>query len=238
MNRNQSTMPKAAFSRLCGVSKQAVAKWVSRGIAKLAANDEIHLEATAAAMRSFRVAGLPPGFQAFLDGNLMAGEDAAQVANGRTPARPQPVQQATPPATRFKRADLVERLRALDWQAHWALNEEGERSRAAAAAVAVGYELAESDEDDDGHWGGYQLRSLARMTTQGWPSLDAVVAGYGYELEAWDVLQACREVISHPDDIDEDGEELIPFDLVLLPELAYPFGPHHRPPEALAGDPR
>jgi hypothetical protein len=230
-------MPKAAFSRLCGVSKQAVAKWVSRGIAMLAANDEIHLEATAAAMRSFRVAGLPPGFQAFLDGTPPGAEASAPVADGRRPTARSHAPPRTAPATiRFRRAELVERLRALDWQAPWALDEERERSRAAAAAVAVGYELAESDESDDGHWGGYQLRSLERMTAQGWPSFEAVVAGYGYELEAWDVLQACREVISHPDDVEGDGEDLIPFDLVLLQELAYPFGPDHLQPEAPAGD--
>jgi hypothetical protein len=220
----QQTMTKAAFARLCGVSKPAVAKWISRGSASLAENGEIHLTATAAHMRAFRVGGLPPGFQAFIDGGSMS-ETEPPAASGRlASARPSP-----PVAAHIRRAELVARLEALDWQGSSFPVEHGMRSRVAAAAAAVGYELAESDNDDDGHWGGYQLRSLATMARECGICFDAIVAGYGYELDAWDVLRECREVISHPDDSEEDGNDLVEFDLELLPALAYPFGPKHRP---------
>lgn len=221
----QQTMTKAAFARLCGVSKPAVAKWINRGSASLAENGEIHLAATAAHMRAFRVGGLPPGFQAFVDGGSMSGVEPLSPSSRFGPAQPVPTV-----ATKFRRADLVARLEALDWMAAWSLDDQGLRSRVGAAAVAVGFELAESEADDDGHWGGYQLRSLATMAREGGICFGAIVAGYGFELEAWDVLRECREVISHPDDTEEDGDDVIEFDLELLPVLAYPFGPNHRPP--------
>jgi hypothetical protein len=220
----QQTMTKAAFARLCDVSKPAVAKWISRGSAALAENGEIHLAATAAHMRAFRMGGLPLGFQAFIDAGSMSEAEPSAASSRLALAQPVP-----PIAVQIRRADLVARLEALDWKAHWSLDDESLRNRVTAAAVAVGFELAESDEDDDGHWGGYQLRSLATMAKEGGICFDAIVAGYGYELDAWDVLRECREVISHPDDVEGDGDDLIAFDLALLPALAYPFGPMHRP---------
>lgn len=226
----QQTMTKAAFARLCGVSKPAVAKWIGRGSAVLAENGEIHLAATAASMRAFRVDGLPPGFQAFIDGGSMSGAEPLSPSSRLGPAQPVPTV-----AAEFRRADLVAQLEALDWQNSWSLGEEAMRSRVSAAAAAVGFELAESNEDDDGHWGGFQLRSLATMAREGGICFDAIVAGYGFELDAWDVLRECREVISHPDDTEEDGNDVIEFDLELLPALAYPFGPYHRPPATNEG---
>jgi hypothetical protein len=219
----EQTMTKAAFARLCNVSKPAVAKWLQRGIAVLAENGEVHLAATLAAMRAFRSDGVPASFVAFMNGDPVLVGRALTAAS--PPAAAHPSQQRS---SQFRRADLVARLLALDWKHPWSLDDQGLRSRVAAAAAAVGFELAESDNDDDGHWGGYQLRSLATMAREGGICFDAIVAGYGYELDAWDVLRECREVISHPDDTAEDDDDLIAFDLELLPALAYPFGPCHQ----------
>lgn len=89
-----------------------------------------------------------------------AGQDAA-----RAPAKPPAAargRRAEPGApVTLPRGEVVRRLRALDWtQAFdWSLG--AQCMRALAAAEAVGLQAVESPADDDGHWGGFQLRNVA-----------------------------------------------------------------------------
>ena len=219
----EKTMTKAAFARLCEVSKPAVAKWVQRGNAVLAENGEIHLEATAAAMRHFRRGGLPAGFAALL------GDSAPHPAASAATANAQELLRTMTRATQHRRADLVERLLALDWKKSFEATDAEVRCRVEAAAASVGLEPAESDLDDDGHWGGYQLRDIGVLERHGELCFDAIVAGYGFELDEFEVLVHCREKLTHPDDGPQDDDDLITMDLELLPALAYPFGPMHKP---------
>ena len=216
------TMPKAEFSRLCGVSKTAVAKWIQKGVACIAENDEVHLAVTAERMRSFRRSGLPPAFEALMRGEPGAASAVPHAQSERHPAA------RRQRGTEHRRADLVARLRVLDWSVPFS---EGDdiRQRLLRAAEVAGFQVAESDFEDDGHWGGYQLRSLALLDRFGCLERDAVVAGFGFELDAFEALQECREAILPPDLGPGDDDDLFVIDLELLPALAYPFGPTHRP---------
>jgi hypothetical protein len=218
----QQTMTKAAFARLCDVSKPAVAKWLSTGIAVLAENHEIHLAATAESMRRYRSAGLPSGFAALLDG----------CAPAAITPKTAPKQLRATRVTEHRRGDLAAHLLELDWKMPFEATEAQVRDRLDAAAEAVGLEVVESTRNDDGHWGGFQLRNISLMERHGGLCFDAIVAGYGFELEEFEVLVACREKLTHPDDHPEDDDDLIELDLELLPALAYPFGPRHQPPAA------
>lgn len=158
-------------------------------------------------------------------------EDAVQEA-ARAPAK-------TPAAARGHRADpgapvtlprseVVRKLRALDWTQTFDWSPDAQRARALAAAEAVGLQAVESPADDDGHWGGFQLRNVALMERHGGLRFDAIAAGYGFELEEGDVLVESRHRIDHPDDHPDDLADLITIRLDQLPLLAYPFGPFHR----------
>ncbi len=224
----ETTMTKAAFARLCEVSKPAVAKWLQQGIAVLAENYEIHLEATAESMRRYRKAGLPPSFEA-----MVTGVDPRPAGSARRATQADAIQ--TPSSNGpYRRGELAARLLALDWKTPFDLSEDSVRARILRAAEAVGFEVAEAHFEDDGHWGGYQLRNVNLLEHYGELCFEAIVAGYGFELEASQVLLECREKLTHPDDGPED-DDLIAMDLELLPALAYPFGPCHRPPATTEG---
>lgn len=180
------------------------------------------------------------------DGKL----DVAQVRSGwrrprvdsrefRTPAASAPAQRvATPPparSTRMRRSEAVQRLQALDWGQAWDWSDDAQHTRLQGAAAVVGLEAVQSPLDDDGHWGGYQLRNLAVQVVHGGLCFEAVAAGYGFELDTFQALVECREHLHHPDDTADDLAEIIEVRLDLLPLLAYPFGPTHQRPTATEG---
>ncbi len=214
---NQQTMTMAEFGRLCGVTKQAVAKWVRRGVAKLADNHEIHLALTFEAMRHFRRDGVPLPFAALMG---EVSEAVPDRAPGRAPA--------TGTLSSHRRDELVAQLRAFDWQRPFDSSQDM-HARVLDAAAAVGLEAVTSDLMDDGHWGGYQLRDIGAMDHCGGLSFDAITAGHGFDLDAFEALRECRERILHPDDGPGDQGDIFVIDLALLPALAYPFGPLHKP---------
>ena len=134
--------------------------------------------------------------------------------------------------------DLVKRLHALDWnQAFEWSSDEALRARVVGAAVAVGLEAVRVSHEDDGHWGGHQLRNTQLLQLHGGLCFDAIVAGFGFELDEFDVLEECRARLHHPDDAPDDMEDLVAVRLDLLPLLAYPFGEWQKPP-ALSTSPR
>ena len=217
---SKNLLTKAEFARVCGVSKPAVAKWATQDRI-VVIDGMVDVAASARQLGGMRRDGVPKGLLDFVKGDTAA---TAVVDPPASRAR-----RAAARITEHRRDDLVARLLALDWKGPYLDNVHDEAVRLRSAAAAVGLELATSERDDDGHWGGYQLRNIATMAREGGICFDAIVAGYGFELEAWDVLRECRDVISHPDDTEEDGDDLIAFDLELLPALAYPFGPNHQP---------
>jgi hypothetical protein len=218
------SMTKAAFARLCGVSKPGVAKWIREGRAVLD-GDKVDVVASAAAMAQGRKDGVPPRLAAYLaSGASNSGGVEPRVGSTDAPAA------TVPPAPVEHRRDvLIARLRALDWAGVCDVTEEGERGRVLRAATAVGLEAVESGKDDDGHWGGWQLRNLEVMESRGL-CFDAVHSGHGFELDTWEALRECREVILHPDHGPEDMGDLFAMDLDLLPALAYPFNAHQKRP--------
>jgi len=142
--------------------------------------------------------------------------------NSTAPARPQ--------LLTLTRTVWLAMLQAIDWTTTPDWSWQAQRARLEAAASAVGFEVCESDLQDDGHHGGWQLRDLALLTSYGGPCTKAVVSGYGFELDDFDVLFDCREnLVGSPDDGPADKAEHVTFDPAALPLLAYPFTPwHHR----------
>jgi hypothetical protein len=216
-------MTKAAFARICNVSKPAVAKWATQGVVVLV-DGKIDVVASARQMAAFRRDGVPKGLRDYLESD---GEriDSADEPSGHADRH------VVDRVAAYRRDDLVARLIALDWKGRCPADEAGEDIRLHAAAAAVGFELAESSQRDDGHWGGYQLRSIELIKRHGGLCFDVIAAGYGFELDAVDVLTQCREVLIHPDGGDAD-DDLFFLDIELLPVLAYPFWPGQRPPAA------
>lgn len=126
------------------------------------------------------------------------------------------------------RGELIECLKALDWTTPF--DPKSIHTRLEQAAKCVGFALATSPVEDDGHWGGYQVRSAALLQRHGGLCFDAVIAGHGFELDAFDVLTVCRDQLWHADDTAPDMNDVM--DEVhpdLLPALAWPFGGAHQP---------
>jgi len=211
---------QAEHARRCSVSRKSVTIWKDRG--------------------QLVMDGSLVDFQASYKGERwhastkkVFADDAGQDAAG-APARP-------PAAARVRRAglaapitlsrgELVQRLRALDWTQTFDWSQGAMRVRALAAAEAVGLQAVESSSEDDGHWGGFQLRDIALVETHGGVCFDAIAGGYGFELDDSDVLFECRQRIDHPNDDLADMDDLVTIRLDRLPLLAYPFGPRHQRP--------
>jgi hypothetical protein len=218
MEMSKDFLTKAEFARVCKVSKPAVGKWVQQGLLVLR-DGKVDVTASARSMASYRRDGIPKGLQAFLSGDAAA---AAAAEPPRRSARP-----ATSLTATYRRDDLIARLLKLDWIRPYSSAEAGEAARLRDAAAAVGLELATSEKRDDGHWGGYQLRNSDLVQRYGGVRWEVIAAGYGFELDEFDVLYECRDVLCHPDGAADD---IFALDLALLPALAYPHGPMHRPP--------
>lgn len=144
----------------------------------------------------------------------------ADAADRRQPpARPAPMKL---PASAW-----ADQLHALDWTTTPDWSSGAVHARVIAAAQAVGLEAVESDARDDGHHGAYQLRDTELLKRHGRLCRDAIAAGFGFELDAWDALHACRRCVIDPDD---DPDEPLTLRPNLLHLLAFPFGEcHHRP---------
>jgi hypothetical protein len=203
---------KAEFARICQVSKPAVAKWVAQGCA-IETNSRIDVKATADAMTRLRRDGVPAAFSAWLAGGACAPRAGKPARSGSG-------------TTELRREHIVARLKEKDWTTPFDPDPATFHARAVAAAKAIGLELIQSDLRDDGHWGGYQLRYAGASKSGAAINRSAIVAGFGFELEDFDVLSECREAIDHPD---AGPDDLFIVNLDLLSALAFPFGPHHTP---------
>jgi hypothetical protein len=131
---------------------------------------------------------------------------------------------------RLRRREAAQRLAALDWTQTFDWSETAVHERVAAAAAAVRLQAVRSDLRDDGHWGGYQVRNIELIERHGRLCLDAILAGFGFDLDEADALAECRSHLHREDDTEFDMADLVEVRLDLLPLLAYPFFPEHRPP--------
>lgn len=95
------------------------------------------------------------------------------------------------------------------------------------AAECVGWEAVQSDLDDDGHWGGFQLRIPEYIRNQGGLHEGAVAAGFGFELCPHEAIEECRRSVL-PQTLDDGsvwhaGTDTVTVRLDLLPLLARPI---------------
>ncbi|RQV69412.1 hypothetical protein DF024_00340 [Burkholderia cenocepacia] len=213
-------MSLAEYARRVGKSRAAMTQWKKAGRLVMQ-GDQVDVEASDAWLKKYRRDGMPE----------ITG-DATTVKRGR-PSVKQHVedgQQLNTEPTCLTCDEIEARLAALDWKQafDWSVEVQGERAK--RAAQCVGLVAIESDLRDDGHWGGFQLRNPA---CQDQASTDAVIAGFGFELSASEVVKHCRyeiEACVWPDtgermfDADENST-VVPS---LLPTLARPFHQHDK----------
>jgi len=202
----------AEYSRRIGVSRAAVSQMKKAGKLVLTGDGRVDAIATDARLKMYRRDGLrdvDPSRQSVKRGRPVKQDDVLNTA--------EPV--------RLTRAEVMERIVNLDWVStpDWSLD--AQERRAQLAAQCVGWEAVQSDKADDGHFGGWQLRT-SRFDEKPWPQIDSVIAGFGFELDLWDVVTECRAELE-PIDGDDDDEVTVRIDL--LPLLAHPFSEYDRP---------
>jgi len=214
---------QAEFARMCEVSRKTVTMW--RSLGKLVLQGKhVDVEATNEQMKRYHRVG--------------------------SPVKTEPVKIVTPESSRVTKArsgnaegnktghkssvvstlgEVETQLLALDWTQEFDLSPEALDQRVRQAAQCIGWEAVTSQVEDDGHWGGYQLRIPAYMSDG--LHYGAIAGGFGFELDAFDVLCLVREHISVR--LDEDGDrvaeddESIEVQPDLLGLLARPFGEMH-----------
>ncbi|WP_440193262.1 hypothetical protein [Bordetella sp.] len=195
---------QAEFGRMHDVSAVAVSKWKGRG--KLVMEGGlVDVEASNERLRRLRNSEDPRATRGKALGSL-------RETTGKQPGNIQAAMTAT---------EIRAELAALDWRQKFEWSGAALGHRVSLAAKCAGLEAVLSETRDDGHWGGYQLRNRIAMERNGGPCYEAIEAGFGFELEPYEVLEHCRQALcddSHADD------ELIEVNASLLPMLAYPFG--------------
>lgn len=186
-------MTQAEYARTRGVSRAAITKWKKEG--RVVMNgDMIDVEASDTKLKRTRRYGLAAGNR---------GRGTATLA-GTISITPEKASQ---------------HLAGLDWSVSHDWSEQGLEERAMQAARCIGWAAVRSDAPfGDGQWGGFQLRDPALEQEVG--LRNAIIAGYGYELSASEVVLLCREELQ-PDEEDENFEIGIRGDL--LSSLALPI---------------
>lgn len=221
-----TTMSLAAFARRHDVTPQAVTKWRKSGLITMT-GDLVDVEASDERLRRYRFAE---------DGRAQRGarktpgwrwRDAAPVPS-RTPKPAPAVGRVS-----LKEAEILNRLRGLDWRQTFDWMPAAQYERARQAARCVGLEVVESDVRDDGHWGRLQLRD-PRQVSDGELTEDAVLLGHGFDAYPWEVIRLCRVEATPSEDDAEWGDWTCTVDVALLHTLAYP---HHEGQQPSASEP-
>jgi hypothetical protein len=202
-------LTQAEYARRCGVSRQAVGQWKGDGRLVLQ-GDRVNVELSDAALKRYRRNGLPTTLT-----------DGGPVKRGHTDANTTGQLDTEP--MQLPCAEIMRRLTRLDWQQKFDWSDAAQHERATLAARCVGWYAVTSDLRDDGHWGGYQLRTeVIDDGTQ--LNSNCIVGGFGYEFDVWDVLRACRQMLVESFDGDDD----VSVRADLLHWLAHPFAEHER----------
>ena len=214
---------QAEFARMCEVSRKTVTMW--RNEQKLVLQGkQVDVEATDAYMKRYHRTGSAIKNPA----SKIVTPAPAKVTNQSSQAHfVTPKGNKSPALTTVGEAEA--QLLDLDWTQEFDWSPEALDQRARQAAQCIGWEAVTSPAEDDGHWGGYQLRIPAYMADGLHDG--AIAGGFGFELDAFDVLCLVREHISVR--LDEDGglasedDEPIQVQPELLGLLARPFGEMH-----------
>lgn len=216
-------MSLAEYARRVGKSRAAITQWKQAGRLVMQ-GDQVDVEASDAWQKKYRRDGMPK----ITDATTAVKRGRPSVKQGAEAGT-----QLNSEPTCLTCDEIAARLAKLDWQQTFDWSIEAQRERAMQAAQCVGFVAIESDLRDDGHWGGFQLRNPACQDPS---SIDAVIAGFGFELSAWEVVKHCRHEIGAcvwPDTgermFEDDSSTVVPS---LLPALARPFDQHDKLGEA------
>lgn len=229
---------QATFAKICNTTRKTVTMWKKAGRLVLQ-GDRVDVESTAAYMKQYHPTGSPIVLSPLEIADLLAsdgnkgskGNKVTSEGNSNVVTSTQVVTPKRGAATVVMTLGEVEReLLGLDWTQEFDWSTEALDQRARQAARCIGWEAVTSSLFDDGHWGGYQLR-ITEYSAQG-VHYGAIAGGFGFELDAFDVLTLVRGHIRIREDEDgctvtDDGEE-IEIQSDLIPMLARPFGETHR----------
>ena len=199
---------KTEYAKQHGVSGAQVSHWTARGWIVMAGK-LVDAEAS--------------------DAMLAAHRDAARDRRG-SKARPKQDARSSGRATTTTIGEARAAVRALDWSMRphdWSTA--AQEIRAGLAARAVNCAALRSPARDDGHWGGFQVRDLALLAVHGDAVLETIVAGHGWELDAFHVLEAVRSRIDAPYLDAADLAEPMSLTVEQVGALAYPYGEFHAP---------
>lgn len=194
------TMTQADFARRHDVSRKTVTKWKQTGLVVMA-GESVDVEASDQRLRKYRFAE---------DGRAQRGARKQAARFGDVPTG----------RIQLTEAEILRRLRALDWGQDFDWSEDAQVERACLAARCIGFEAVRSDLRDDGHWGQLQLRD-PRWVRNGHVHENAIMVGHGFEASPAEVLRVCRNEVTNEED--EPGDYLCTVDVALLPLLAFPL---------------
>jgi hypothetical protein len=201
---------QAEYARRLGVTPAAVSQWKSTGLLVLQGR-KVDMEASDARLAYYRREGLPDvlnGNYTVKRGRPAAGTAVDLAALAEAARNIQPV--------KLRCVEIEQRLAALDWTLAFDWSDEAQDERARLAARCVGFEAVQSDLHDATHWQEFQLRN-PRWIRDGVFLDGAVIVGYGFEADAAEILDVCRNEVCP----DEPGD-CYTLNLALLPLLAYP----------------
>lgn len=229
-----TTITQAEYARRHNVSRKTVTAWKASGLITMTEGG-VDLEASDERLRKYRnqyderaQRGKGPGVTQAATRPVRR---PGNTVTSNTAAGNSAVQANAPgQLTELPIAEIRRRLQELDWTQP-APTDGDLRDRARHAARCVGLLAVESDLDDDGHWGGFQLRDPKH-----WDDPDAypderVAHGFGFELTPFDVLRLCRWEATLEGEVGWEDDDCCTVDLTLLAALAYPHHATDRRPE-------
>lgn len=215
---------QAEFAAMCEVSRKTVTKWKTEGRLVLQGS-LVDVDATEERMRRLRRDGSPirkaPAkvvTQAVTSApkvTFQGNNFVTQAAEGNKPSGP----------VALTVDEIHRRLAALDWMQQFDWSQAAMDERARLAATCIGWEAVTSPVRDDGHWGHFQLRIPELIGNTGELAADGIAAGFGFELDAWDVIKVCRAELEPQEG---EGGDVVTVRPDLLPLLAHPFSEHDR----------
>jgi hypothetical protein len=205
---------QAEYARHRGVSRAAVNQWKTAG-AIVMEGTKVDLEASDAHLLKYRVA-----VGSFVKHAGLAGR--AKIALNKkasTALNSEPVT--------MRCGEVLRLLEKLDHSRRFEWSDEAERDRAKKAAQCVGWDAVESNLDDEGHWGGFQLRIPEYIKKHGLVE-GSIAGGFGFEMCPHEVIAECREhLVPCVDPVDGSiwraADDEVTFRLDLLPMLARPI---------------
>ena len=224
-------MTFAEYARRIGKSRSAVAQMKTAGKLVLQGSS-VDVEATEAWLKRYNRKGRPEVVDedpSVKRGRPSVKQDGKSVKQSNlTVSTAQALNKSGQISTL---GEVEEQLLALDWTQKFDWSPEAQDKRARLAAQCIGWEAVTSSAHDDGHWGGYQLR-IPAYAKDGLHD-GAIAGGFGFEMDAFDVLELIREHISIRRDEDgslvQEDHDAIQVQTELLDLLARPFCETHKP---------